>query len=59
MAFAGEVIQETATNQVSKKSMGLFRAIKRVFIFLGLAAEKATETDARVAHEARAAEACL
>ena len=26
--------------------MGLFRAIKRVFIWLGLAAEKATETDA-------------
>lgn len=26
--------------------MGLFRAIKRVFIFLGLMAEKATETDA-------------
>ena len=26
--------------------MGIFRAIKRLFIFLGLAAEKATETDA-------------
>jgi len=26
--------------------MGIFRAIKRIFIFLGLAAEKATETDA-------------
>jgi len=34
------------TPNEERSSMGLFRAVKRVFIWLGLAAEKATETDA-------------